>query len=66
LIGCYWGAYRDADADRIRRAYDELGRWVEAGKITPHVAARVPLAEASRALSLMSSRTLAGKIVLVP
>jgi NADPH2:quinone reductase len=66
LIGCYWGAYRDAaDADRIRRAYAELGRWVEAGKIAPHVAARVPLAEAPRALSLMSSRTLAGKIVLV-
>jgi NADPH2:quinone reductase len=66
LIGCYWGAHRDADGDRIRRAYDELGRWVEAGKINPHVAARVPLAEAPRALTLMGSRTLAGKIVLVP
>lgn len=65
LIGCYWGAYRD-DADRIRRAYDELGRWVEAGKLKPHVAARVPLAEAARALALMAGRTLAGKIILVP
>ncbi len=66
LIGCYWGAYRDgADAARVRRAYAELGRWVEAGKIAPHVAARVPLAEAPRALALMSGRTLAGKIVLV-
>jgi NADPH:quinone reductase len=66
LIACYWGAYRDADADRIRRAYDELARWVESGKLNPHVAARVPLAEAPRALALMGSRTLAGKIVLVP
>lgn len=66
LIGCYWGAYRNGDADRIRRAYDELGRWVEAGKLQPHVAAQIPLAEAARALALMSGRTQAGKIVLVP
>jgi NADPH2:quinone reductase len=66
MIGVYWGAYRGGDADRIRRAYDELGRWVEAGKLQPHVAARVPLAEAPRALALMAGRTLAGKIVLVP
>jgi NADPH:quinone reductase len=65
LIGCYWGAYRGGDAVRVRRAYDELGRWVEAGKLKPHVGARIPLAEASRALGLMSGRTLAGKIVLI-
>jgi NADPH:quinone reductase len=65
LIGCYWGAYRGGDAVRVRRAYDELGRWVEAGKLKPHVGARIPLAEAPRALSLMSGRTLAGKIVLI-
>ena len=65
LIGCYWGAYRGSDALRVRRAYDELGRWVETGKLRPHVGAEVPLAEAPRALGLMSGRTLAGKIVLV-
>ena len=66
LIGCYWGAYRDADADRIRRAYDELGRWVESGKLAPHVAALVPLAEAPRALALTPrSCTLAGKITVL-
>lgn len=36
------------------------------GAITPHVAARIPLAEASRALALAESRTVYGKIVLVP
>jgi NADPH2:quinone reductase len=66
LIGCYWGAYRTGDADRIRRAYAELCRWVEAGKLRPHVGACVPLAEAARALSLLAERRLAGKIVLVP
>jgi NADPH2:quinone reductase len=65
LIGCYWGAYRrPEDAARVRRAYEELGRWVESGKLTPRIAARLPLAEAGRALDLLAARSLAGKIVL--
>lgn len=65
LIGCYWGAYRrPQDAARVRRVYEELGRWVESGKLTPRIAARLPLAEAARALDLLAARRLAGKIVL--
>jgi NADPH2:quinone reductase len=65
LIGCYWGAYRGSEAGRVRRAYEELGRWVESGRLQPHVAAQIPLAEAARALDLLVGRSLAGKIVLV-
>jgi NADPH:quinone reductase-like Zn-dependent oxidoreductase len=36
------------------------------GAITPHVAARMPLAEAGAALSLAESRTAYGKVVLIP
>jgi NADPH2:quinone reductase len=36
------------------------------GAITPHVAARFPLAEASRAMTLAESKTVYGKVVLVP
>jgi len=36
------------------------------GAITPHVAARIPLAEASRAMTLAESKTAYGKVVLVP
>jgi NADPH:quinone reductase-like Zn-dependent oxidoreductase len=36
------------------------------GAITPHVAARMPLAEASAAMTLAESRTAYGKVVLVP
>ena len=36
------------------------------GAITPHVAARIPLAEASRAMALAESKTVYGKVVLVP
>lgn len=64
LIGCYWGAYRGGDALRVRRAYEALGRWVERGQLQPHVAMRLPLAEAPHALDLLRERSLAGKIVL--
>jgi NADPH:quinone reductase-like Zn-dependent oxidoreductase len=36
------------------------------GAITPHVAARMPLAEAGTAMTLAESRTAYGKVVLVP
>jgi NADPH:quinone reductase-like Zn-dependent oxidoreductase len=36
------------------------------GAITPHVAARMPLAEAGAAMSLAESRTAYGKVVLIP
>lgn len=42
-----------------------LGR-LERGEITAHVGARLPLTEAARALALADSRTISGKIVLVP
>lgn len=64
LIGCYWGAYRGADGGRVRAAYDELARWVAAGRLRPHVGARFPLAEAPRALAMLRGRGVAGKIIL--
>jgi NADPH2:quinone reductase len=36
------------------------------GTLTPYVAARIPLAQASRALVLAESRTTQGKIVITP
>ena len=36
------------------------------GSLTPHVAARIPLRDASRAMTLAESRTIYGKVVLVP
>ncbi|MGE4044792.1 MAG: NADPH:quinone oxidoreductase family protein [Acetobacteraceae bacterium] len=65
LIGCYWGAYRGADPARVRGAYEEIARWIEAGRLRPHVGARFPLAEAASALAALRQRRVAGKIVLV-
>jgi NADPH:quinone reductase-like Zn-dependent oxidoreductase len=36
------------------------------GAITPHVAARIPLDEASTAMALAESKTVYGKVVLIP
>jgi NADPH2:quinone reductase len=36
------------------------------GHITPHIAARFPLQEASKAMTLAESRTIYGKVVLTP
>lgn len=64
LIGCYWGAYRGTDPRRVRSIYDELGRWVTAGRLRPRVAVQVPLHDAARALGLLRDRAVVGKIVL--
>lgn len=39
---------------------------LEQGAISPHIAARFPLREANQALTLAESKTIYGKIVLVP
>ncbi len=64
LIGCYWGAYRGKEAPRVRRAYEELARWVESGRLTVPAPTCLPLAEAGAALELLRGRRVAGKVVL--
>ncbi|HWS33039.1 MAG TPA: zinc-binding dehydrogenase [Actinoplanes sp.] len=39
---------------------------LSAGVLTPQVAARIPLSQAATALTLAESRTVAGKVVLLP
>ena len=36
------------------------------GALTPQIAARIPLADAAAALALAESRTVLGKVVIVP
>ncbi|SDP43856.1 medium chain dehydrogenase/reductase family protein [Lentzea jiangxiensis] len=52
---------------RARLAEDltQVLRLVAAGALTPHIAARFPLAEASAALALAESRTVLGKVVII-
>ncbi|NKY99366.1 medium chain dehydrogenase/reductase family protein [Nocardiopsis alborubida] len=65
----FWaGRRRHADAFRARLREDltEVLRLLADGVLAPQVAAHVPLSEASRAMTLAESRTVVGKVVLVP
>ncbi|WP_033345865.1 medium chain dehydrogenase/reductase family protein [Catenuloplanes japonicus] len=51
---------------RLRDDLTQVLRLLADGHLTPQIAARMPLSEAAAALTLAESRTVAGKIVLVP
>ncbi|WP_198153760.1 zinc-binding dehydrogenase [Catenuloplanes japonicus] len=57
---------RDTFRARLRRDLTEVLRLLAEGVITPQIAARLPLSRAADALVLAESRTVAGKVVLVP
>jgi NADPH2:quinone reductase len=63
-IGYYWGSYRKHRPELVRRSYEKLLGWFEAGKLRPHVSHRLPLEEAGRALELLKTRAATGKVVL--
>lgn len=56
------GAFRRHQHEDLRQVLDLLAR----GVITPYVAARFPLSEVVRAMELAESRTVMGKVVLIP
>ncbi|HEX2464387.1 MAG TPA: zinc-binding dehydrogenase [Thermoanaerobaculia bacterium] len=39
--------------------------WLGAGRLSPYVSHRVPLAEAARALQIVKDRQVIGKVVLI-
>lgn len=64
-----WSGHRLRPARFRRHLEEDLGRvfaLLADGTITSNVAARFPLADAAAAFALAESRTLAGKVVLVP
>ncbi|MDP9799439.1 NADPH2:quinone reductase [Catenuloplanes nepalensis] len=64
----FWDGSRRKDEFRERLARDltEVLRLLADGALVPQIAARFPLSEAADALTLAESRTVAGKVVLVP
>lgn len=64
-----WAGHKYRPARFRRRLEEDLGHVFELlrdGTITANIAARFPLAEASAALELAESRTLNGKVILLP
>ncbi|HUQ58614.1 medium chain dehydrogenase/reductase family protein [Lentzea sp.] len=51
---------------RLRDDLTQVLRLVGTGALTPQIAARIPLSQAASALALAESRTVLGKVVIVP
>jgi NADPH:quinone reductase-like Zn-dependent oxidoreductase len=64
----FWAGRRRLEAFRARLREDLTAvlRLLAGGVLTPQVAARFPLSEAASALALAESRTVSGKVVIVP
>jgi NADPH:quinone reductase-like Zn-dependent oxidoreductase len=63
-----WAGKRRKQAfrDRFRADLSRVLTLLRDGDLSAHVAARFPLSEASAAMELAESRTVLGKVVLVP
>ena len=64
--GVFWGSWiaREPEAHRANTA--DLVRWCAEGRLSAHVHAAYPLAEAAQALKDIAARKVMGKVVLKP
>ena len=66
VSGLFWGAHLVHDPHSMMDSARQLIDWWLAGELRPHIGARVPLAQANEAHTLIESRGTTGKVVLVP
>lgn len=64
VIGFYWGAHRILDPALLSRSFEELLSWFAAGELNPHISHTFDLADAQKAMEMLTSRKSTGKIVL--
>jgi NADPH2:quinone reductase len=64
VVGLHWGLYTTRAPQLIPPASRALLELYEAGKIKPHISARVPLAEAPQALAAVAGGKSTGKVIL--
>lgn len=64
VIGVLLGVWRTRHPERHRRNLEQLGRWVEEGRLRPHVGLTFPLEQAAQALRALERREVVGKCVL--
>ena len=64
--GVFWGAWIERDKAGHRANTEQLLAWVAEGKLSSHVHAVYPLAEAAKALKAIASRQVMGKVILRP
>jgi NADPH2:quinone reductase len=64
VVGLHWGLYTRRAPELIPPATQALLELYAAGKIKPHISARLPLAEAPRALAMVAHGKSTGKVIL--
>ena len=64
--GVFWGSWTEREPVAHRANTADLVRWCAEGKLSAHVHAAYPLAEAAQALKDIAGRKVMGKVVLRP
>jgi NADPH:quinone reductase len=64
--GVFWGSWTQREPAAHRANTADLVRWCAEGKLSAHVHAAYPLAEAAQALKDIAGRKVMGKVVLKP
>ncbi len=64
LVGVFWGEFARREPKANARVLMELAQWYAQGKVKPAIDRKLPMVELPQAFSLMSSRTVRGKLVL--
>ena len=62
--GFYWGGYLKFKPHVITDSLAKLTGWYQEGKLTPHISATFPLAEAQKGIDLLKARKSTGKVVI--
>ena len=62
--GVFWGSWNEREPAAHRANMAEVLRWCTEGKLSAHVHAAYPLAEAAAALKAIAARQVMGKVVL--
>jgi NADPH2:quinone reductase len=65
VVGVFWGAFAQREAERNKANFAELFTWWAQGTVKPVISQTYPLASADKAIVALSERTVAGKVVIV-
>jgi NADPH2:quinone reductase len=66
VVGVFWGSWMDRDPQGHRANTEQLLAWCVDGKLSSHIHAIYPLADAPTALKALAAGQVMGKIILRP
>jgi len=64
IVGVFWGEFTRREPERNAENTRELLGWLMSGRVSPHISARYPLANAVEALRAVLDRKVTGKVVV--